>query len=107
MEVAMRSSSSPRLPTIIVGVLACATTATATLVLSASTARAEVTYPWCAEYTGRDFSATNCGFMTEQQCQWTISGIGGYCHENLFYQKPVEEPVRPRKKRTYRNRTQE
>jgi hypothetical protein len=63
------------------------------------------TYPWCAEYSGRDFGGTNCGFSTEQQCELTISGIGGYCHENLWYRKPaVAPPVHPRRKHRRHNR---
>ena len=31
-------------------------------------------YPWCARY---DAYAYNCGFVTFQQCQATISGAGG------------------------------
>jgi hypothetical protein len=42
-------------------------------------------YPWCAYYTGRDGGATNCGFVTYQQCMATISGIGGNCQPNPRY----------------------
>jgi Protein of unknown function (DUF3551) len=31
-------------------------------------ASAEITYPWCAEYGGRDGGGRNCGFWTYQQC---------------------------------------
>lgn len=66
------------------------------------------TYPWCAEYAGRDFGGTNCGFSNEQQCQATISGIGGYCHENLWYQKPtVVESAAPRRKHRKHRKTSE
>ena len=41
-------------------------------------------YPWCAEYSFRS-GASNCYFMTLQQCQATVSGNGGFCRENLFY----------------------
>lgn len=41
-------------------------------------------YRWCAQYTGRP-GGTNCYFMTLQQCQATVSGIGGYCRPNPFY----------------------
>lgn len=79
-------------------------TATAVVLSLCSTAAEAQTYPWCAEYSGRDFGGTNCGFSTEQQCEWTISGIGGYCHENLWYQKPaVATPVRPRRKHRSHN----
>ena len=42
-------------------------------------------YPWCARYDGYTY---NCGFVTWQQCQATISGIGGICYEN-----PMAPPV--------------
>jgi hypothetical protein len=41
-------------------------------------------YPWCAIYSVGD-AAYNCYFLTFQQCQRTISGIGGICQPNLFY----------------------
>jgi hypothetical protein len=50
-----------------------------------SQARAEVQYPWCAEYGGRSGGATNCGFVTHAQCMATVHGIGGYCYENPAY----------------------
>ena len=30
-------------------------------------------------------AATNCGFLTLQQCRATVSGIGGFCVPNQFY----------------------
>jgi hypothetical protein len=54
---------------------------------SAVPARAEVQYPWCAEYR-RYVGGTNCGFVTYQQCLATISGIGGYCYRNPAYPPP-------------------
>jgi hypothetical protein len=41
-------------------------------------------YPWCAYYSVGD-AAYNCYFLTLQQCQKTIAGIGGFCRPNLFY----------------------
>jgi len=59
-------------------------------------AAAEVVYPWCAHYGGRDMGgAANCGFVTFQQCMATIAGMGGYCAENPFYNPP------PRRGREY------
>jgi hypothetical protein len=46
---------------------------------------AAIEYPWCAQYGGDDGGGTNCGFSTYQQCQATISGIGGICTPNQFY----------------------
>lgn len=53
-------------------------------------------YPWCALYGGDEAGATNCGFLTWNQCMATVSGIGGYCEPNQFYTGP--EP-RVRKQR--------
>jgi hypothetical protein len=66
------------------------------LLAAASVAsRAEAqNYPWCANY-GDGFGGTNCGFATLQQCQATISGIGGDCRLNTQYQPPVG-PAKPR-----------
>jgi hypothetical protein len=41
-------------------------------------------YPWCAVLNMGD-AAYNCYFMTLQQCQATVSGIGGSCEPNQFY----------------------
>jgi hypothetical protein len=35
---------------------------------------------YCAHY---DWSTTNCGFYTAEQCLATISGVGGYCTRGL------------------------
>jgi hypothetical protein len=42
-------------------------------------------YPWCAVYGGSGGGGTNCGFLTIQQCRDTVSGIGGFCAPNQFY----------------------
>lgn len=38
---------------------------------------------WCAVYSR--YGGTNCGFFTWQQCMATVSGIGGFCEPNQFY----------------------
>ena len=48
-------------------------------------------YPWCARY---DWTTTNCGFVSFQQCLATISGIGGRCEQN-----PRFVATEPRRKR--------
>jgi hypothetical protein len=61
-------------------------------------------YRWCADYGGgARGSATNCGFVTLEQCRATVSGAGGYCVPNPFYdgvpfdtQRPVKRVKRPR-----------
>ena len=42
-------------------------------------------YPWCAVYGGSMSGSSNCGFKTWQQCMATVSGIGGSCEPNQFY----------------------
>jgi hypothetical protein len=58
-------------------------------VLTASPARAYDMpydpYPWCAVYSGDAGGASNCGFLTIDQCRATVSGIGGSCEPNQFY----------------------
>jgi hypothetical protein len=62
-------------------------------------------YRWCAEYSGgRGGGGRNCYFVTWQQCMAAISGVGGLCTPNPFYDgRPVvtpEDGPRPRR-RTY------
>ena len=42
-------------------------------------------YPWCANYGGDASGSSNCGFLTLEQCRATVSGIGGFCDHNQFY----------------------
>ncbi len=71
-----------------------ATLAAAAVVLSsfvASPVQADP-YRWCAEYGKRD-SWTSCYFVTYEQCQAAISGVGGFCRQNPFYDgRPVRTP---------------
>lgn len=53
-------------------------------------------YKWCAQYSRG--GGRNCGFVTLEQCQLTVSGIGGACEPNQFYTGPDSEPaLYPRK----------
>jgi hypothetical protein len=55
-------------------------------------------YPWCADQRG-DQGGTNCGFVTLEQCRATVSGIGGYCVPNPFYDGiPFNGQPRPRRR---------
>ena len=45
--------------------------------------------------------ATNCGFLTIEQCRASVSGIGGFCVPNQFY-NPQRTATRPRKQREVR-----
>jgi hypothetical protein len=58
-------------------------------------------YRWCADYSGGRGGSTNCYFMTYQQCRAAISGNGGFCRENGFFdgrpvRTPEDGPRRPR-----------
>jgi hypothetical protein len=61
--------------------------------LAASEAGADP-YKWCALYNaGRGGGAQNCYFVTWEQCQAAVSGVGGFCTENQFYDgRPVRTP---------------
>ena len=60
-------------------------------------------YRWCAEY-GSGISGgghTSCYFNTFAQCQASVSGVGGFCRQNAFYDgRPVTTPEdRPARRR--------
>jgi uncharacterized protein DUF3551 len=55
------------------------------------------TYPWCANYGG-EMEATNCGFLSREQCMATLAGMGGYCDPNPFYRRDAERPAAKRKR---------
>ena len=51
-------------------------------------------YRWCAVYGGgEDGGSSNCYFITLEQCRATVSGVGGSCEPNQFYDgRPVTTP---------------
>ena len=51
-------------------------------------------YRWCAQYGGDEGGGgMNCYFMTLEQCRAAISGNGGFCTPNNFYDgRPVTTP---------------
>jgi len=51
---------------------------------SADSAKADP-YRWCAQYGASDDLGTNCYFVTLEQCRAAISGNGGFCTPNNFY----------------------
>ena len=63
--------------------------------LFAETAKADP-YRWCAEYAGGGNGGgggTNCYFVTIEQCRAAISGNGGFCVPNPFYDgRPAVTP---------------
>jgi hypothetical protein len=46
-------------------------------------------YRWCAVLGSTSDLGTSCYFMTLEQCQATISGVGGFCTPNNFYTGPA------------------
>jgi len=58
-------------------------------------------YRWCAVYSDGDggLGGTNCGFLTIEQCSATVSGIGGFCEPNQFYNP--QPPGKGARKRRY------
>jgi len=67
------------------------TLATLLVVLAIDGAKNSVSadpYRWCAMYRAK--GATNCYFVTLEQCQAAIVGMGGFCQPNNFYDgRPV------------------
>ena len=53
-------------------------------------------YAWCAEYGGGRGGGRNCYFVTLEQCRWTISGNGGMCTPNPFYDRARQPTDRGR-----------
>jgi hypothetical protein len=49
-----------------------------------ASAQSPYSYPWCAKYFSR-VSATSCYYTSWQQCEATISGIGGYCFQSPYF----------------------
>jgi hypothetical protein len=68
-----------------------------TLLAGGDRSRAEITYPWCAQYGGGGLGGggRNCGFWTYHQCMATVSGIGGYCEVNAMYRGPQPGMIPP------------
>jgi hypothetical protein len=52
-------------------------------------------YRWCAVYSGgaTGGGCSSCYFWTIEQCRAAVSGVGGFCAQNNFYDgKPVLTP---------------
>jgi hypothetical protein len=79
------------------GILLALALALLSLPASGPQARAEITYPWCAQYAGGGFSGggRNCGFWTYGQCMAAISGNGGFCEANAMYRGPQPGMIPP------------
>ncbi len=81
----------------VLSIAATAAIAALTLAAAARPGEAQVIYPWCAHYQGRDLGgAWNCGFTTYAQCMATVSGIGGWCGVNPWYEPPADRRLQRR-----------
>ena len=61
-------------------------------------------YRWCAHYSGEGGGGSNCYFLTIEQCRAAISGVGGHCGPNPFYDGvPVDGSGAPRVRRALKN----
>ena len=65
-------------------------------VLTQSPASAE----WCAEYSGLG-GTESCGFTSFEQCQASVSGIGGFCRPSQYNNPSYAYAGRVNKKRRY------
>ena len=74
--------------------------AIASLLALATPVRAEIEYPWCAQYGGRD-GGRNCGFVSYEQCMETVRGMGGFCEQNLFYPGSASDTSKSKRKRQH------
>ena len=61
-----------------------------------STVGAHADGTWCAQYSMQG-GGSNCGFYSFEQCQATVSGIGGFCMRNPFSGNGVQRPSRYRR----------
>jgi hypothetical protein len=54
-------------------------------------------------HVDRTLAATNCGFITIEQCRATASGMGGFCVPNQFYnpRRPAKDARKQREVRAY------
>ncbi len=51
----------------------------------AAAAQSANPYPWCGIYYKEGGGTPRCYFDTRDQCMASISGIGGFCVQNLQY----------------------
>ena len=65
--------------------IACATALVTMQPRPASAQR--LNYPVCAVYS---FRTVSCAFYTMAQCYASVSGRGGYCEPNAWYQPPAK-----------------
>jgi len=68
-------------------------TAVAALVGDPRPGAAREWFPWCAQYADTR-NLVECAFVTFEQCQASISGIGGSCVQDV--RRPPAGPARDR-----------
>jgi hypothetical protein len=56
-------------------------------------------YKWCAANRN---GSNNCGFTTIEQCQASVSGVGGFCQPNQFYTGPEKTSAQRSQKQAQR-----
>jgi hypothetical protein len=68
--------------------------------MRAASAQSPTSYPWCAKAYKMDTSAISCYFTSREQCMTTLSGLGGYCFQSLYYHSALgKTAVQPRSRR--------
>lgn len=67
------------------------------MAMTTATAAAADDYRYCAVY-GVEGRATNCYFVTLEQCQAAISGMGGFCQPNPYYTGDAATPRRAKRR---------
>ena len=76
------------------------------LILAASAPGGEAKadpYRWCADYSGGGLGGgRNCYFITPEQCRAAVSGVGGTCTPNPFYDGIAADGTRQRQERPVR-----
>jgi|ERR1700730_14352375 tryptophanase len=64
------------------GVFMCLAATIVVAAISVFTTGARADGSWCAMYGTVE---TNCGFYSFEQCQASVSGVGGFCGETPFH----------------------
>jgi Protein of unknown function (DUF3551) len=77
--------------------LAVIAAAAALAMTAALTPASAQNYPWCAHY-GTPYDDTSCGFVSYEQCQASVSGVGGFCEKNDTYKPPVAAQPQARRR---------
>jgi hypothetical protein len=76
----------PISPAFTAGIIFAGAFATTIFANEPASAQSPYSYPWCARYYGKYAGAMSCYYTSWQQCQTTMSGIGGYCFQSPYFQ---------------------